>query len=91
MTQLTKTAQVLKYMEAGDYRQALKIARTFRIGVPREDQKLLARAYESYGNGYFYAQMKFDPEECKRQGIELLHRMYGDLLPQFCNQFQKSG
>ncbi|MCO5157928.1 MAG: hypothetical protein M9945_14460 [Aquamicrobium sp.] len=80
MASKTKTAQVIEHMNQGRWKQALKIAKTFTIGVTQDQRAILARAYEAHHNGYLMAQMKRDPEICIQQGVDLLKSMYGRFL-----------
>lgn len=80
MSAKTKTAQVIENMQKGRWKQALKIAKGFTIGVSPDQRAILTRAYEAHHNGYMMAQMKRDPEECIRQGITMLKSMYGQFL-----------
>jgi len=74
----TKTDQLLKLIRARKWKDALKIASRFRLGLTREQRIILSRAYESYHYGYMQIQMKRDPEQCRQAGIELLKQLYGN-------------
>ena len=51
---MTKTETVKEHVSAKEYKAALKIAKTFRIGLTREEQRALQHAYECmvYPNCY---------------------------------------
>lgn len=74
---ISKTDTVRKLVAERKWKEALKIAATFRLGLTKEQRITLGRAWESYAWGYMQAQMKRDPEECRRKGIELLKELYG--------------
>lgn len=74
---ISKTDTVRQLVAARRYKDALRIVKTFRLGLTKEQQVTFGRAYESYHYGYLQAQMKRDPEECRRKGIELLKELYG--------------
>lgn len=74
----SKTARLRRLVSKGHWREALKLAATFRRGLTREQQITLSRAHESYTYGYMQAQMKRDPEMCREAGIALLKELYGD-------------
>ncbi len=86
MTRMTKTAQVIDHMQKGEWKKALKIAKTFTIGVTQDQRVVLTRAYEAHHNGYLMAQMKRDPDLCIQAGIALLKEMYGRFLTQVDNK-----
>jgi hypothetical protein len=86
MTGKTKTAQVIEHMQKGEWKKALKIAKTFTIGVTQNQRVVLTRAYEAHHNGYLMAQMKRDPDQCIEDGIALLREMYGKFLTKVDNQ-----
>lgn len=73
----TKSDMVRQLVRASKYREALKIASRFRLGLTAEQRRTLGRAYESYHYGYMLAQMKRDPEQCREDGIALLKELYG--------------
>ena len=73
----TKTDTVRRLVASHRWKEALKIAATFRRGLTPEQRATLGRAWESYHYGYMQAQMKRDPEECRNKGIELLKELYG--------------
>lgn len=73
----SKTDVVRRLVSRRQYKEALKIASRFKLGLTREQQITLGRAYESYHYGYLQAQMKRDPEECRANGIALLKELYG--------------
>lgn len=73
----SKSDTVRNLVARRQYKEALKIVSRFRRGLTKEQQVTFGRAYESYHYGYLQAQMKRDPEECRRKGIELLKDMYG--------------
>lgn len=72
-----KTDIVRRLVATHQYKDALRIASRFRLGLTTDQRKTLGRAYESYHYGYMQAQMKRDPEECRKQGIALLKELYG--------------
>lgn len=73
----SKTDVVRRLVSRRQYKEALKIASRFKLGLTRDQQITFGRAYESYHYGYLQAQMKRDPEECRAKGIELLKELYG--------------
>lgn len=74
---ISKTDAVRKLVAERKWKEALKIASTFRLGLTKEQRITFGRAYESYHYGYMQAQMKRDPEQCRMAGIRLLKELYG--------------
>jgi hypothetical protein len=73
----SKSDTVRRLVASHRWKEALKIAATFRLGLTQDQRRTIGRAYESYHYGYMQAQMKRDPEECRKAGIELLKELYG--------------
>lgn len=73
----SKSDHVRRLVSRRQYKEALKIVSRFKLGLTREQQITFGRAYESYHYGYLQAQMKRDPEECRKLGIALLKELYG--------------
>ena len=60
-----------------DWKKALKIAKGFRLGISREQNELITRAYECMVHPGFYMQIGVVPEESIEKGVILLKRLYG--------------
>lgn len=73
----TKTDKVRELVALHRWKDALRIAQTFRLGLTIEQQRVLGRAWASYNHGYLMEQMKRDPQACRREGIALLQELYG--------------
>lgn len=71
------TDRVRQYVRKHQWKDALRIVRTFKIGLTDEQRAIFGRAWESYHYGYMMAQLKRDPDECRRRGIALLQELYG--------------
>lgn len=59
---MTKTQIMLNHLEAGNVKEALAIAKTFRIGFTKEESKQLTRASEMYLGSKLYEQMGYSKE-----------------------------
>ena len=68
---MTKTEQALKYFKEENYKKALAIFKTFKIGFSNEESKQICRAYECMTNSRFYSQM-FNCDEEITKGIEIV-------------------
>lgn len=77
---VSKTDQVLNFMRAGDYASALRLAKTFRMGLSDDDAATLRRAHEAPLNPGFWQQIGGNPDGLRQDGIRLLHELYGSRL-----------
>lgn len=73
---MTKTEIVKQHLAANEYRAALRIAKTFKIGLTREEQRILQYAYECMVYPSSYRQLGRDVECTIKQGIQLLLKIY---------------
>lgn len=73
----SKSDQVRLLVSQHKWKEALRLASTFRLGLSDEDRKIIGRAWASYTQGYMLEQMKRDPEQCRMAGIRLLKEKYG--------------
>lgn len=68
-----KTAAARAAFAAGDLKAALRIAKTFRLGLTPDERSILIRGYECIVHPEFYRQLGRDPEaaiEAARQVFE---------------------
>ena len=72
-----KSDKVRSYVAQHQYRNALAIAKGFRIGISREESEAMTRAYECMVHPGFYRSIGKDLETEIRIGIEVLVRIYG--------------
>ncbi|WP_317399657.1 hypothetical protein [Anaerotruncus colihominis] len=73
-----KTDIVRAAVSAGNYKEALRIAKDFRLGISKEDSDAMKRGYECMATSpEFYESIGFDVSECIDKGIEVLVRIYG--------------
>lgn len=72
---MNKTETVRNCIGAGDWKQALRIAKDFRIGVTREQRSVMARAYECIVHPSFYVSIGKNLEECIEAGIQVLQEV----------------
>ncbi len=75
---VTKTAQVIAAMQAGDHRTALKIAAKFRM--LGEHRNAIQRGWAAVSNPAFYRSLGDDPERLVQVGLVAIRTMYH--LPQ---------
>lgn len=74
----TKLSKLLAYMEAEDWRAALKLAASFgRLG---EHEVRIRKGWEACARPDFQRQIGRDPEAIVADGIEALKERYGKAL-----------
>ena len=59
---MTKTTQATTAYNSGDFAKALRIAKTFTLGLSKEDRAQIVRGHECHTNPGFYRQIGRDPE-----------------------------
>lgn len=73
----TKTAQALSLFSSGDFAGALKIFKTFRIGLTTEERRILQIAQESLtGKESFYQSLQLNTEAIKQEAIQIIKQKY---------------
>lgn len=70
----TKVEMVKQYINNDEIRKALALAKTFKIGLTREERGILARGYECMTHRQFYVQLGMDPEKEIEKAIKVLER-----------------
>lgn len=71
-----KTEQVRKMVAQGQYKEALRIAKGFRLGITQEQSSTLTRAYECMIHPDFYRSIGKNIQECIDGGVAVLHELY---------------
>ena len=74
---VTKTDTVKALVSEGQYKKALNIAKTFRLGIDKDDIDAMALAYECMVRPEFYYQLRYDTEAVVKHGVSVLKRLYG--------------
>lgn len=59
----TKTQQVQDSFAAGNFQDGLRIAKTFKLGLTKEEQAQIVRGYECKVRPDFFRAIKKDPEQ----------------------------
>lgn len=72
-----KSDNVRRLVAEGRYKEALKIAKDFHLGISREDSDTMKRGYECMVWPDFYRQIGKDPSEISIKAIETVQRLYG--------------
>ena len=77
-TETRKTDTVRNAIKAGDYMEALRIARKFVLGIDKQDRAKMNRAYECIFHPSFYQQIGYNPTDVYNDGVEVVKRLYGN-------------
>lgn len=72
-----KSDKVRRLVRESRFKEALAIAKGFRLGISKADVDAMTRGYECMVHPEFYGQIGFNPEEESRKGIEAVTRLYG--------------
>jgi hypothetical protein len=70
-----KSQKVRSLIAQENYRDALRGAKDFHIGVTKEQRSVMARAYECMVYPDFYRQLGKNIEECIQAGIAVLQEV----------------
>ena len=74
---IKKTDIVREAVASGDMKKALSIAKGFRLGISKEQQSVIARAYECLVHPDFYLSIGTDLSKAIQEGILVVTAMYG--------------
>lgn len=74
---MRKSDAVRAYVKCGQIKEALRIAKTFRLGITRDQADAMCWAYECIVHPKFYAEIGIDVAEKVRIGTEVLQSLYG--------------
>lgn len=69
---MSKTGNVREFIKKGAWKEALRIAKDFRIGTTKEQRSLMARAYECMVHPAFYKSIGKNLDECIETGKSTL-------------------
>ena len=72
-----KSDIVRRLVATGDYKKALGIVKSFRLGILSEESEKMKRAYECMTFPGFYRQIGKDPDIEIAEGIRILKSLYG--------------
>ena len=69
--------QTKEYISNGKWKEALSIARKFRLGFSKEEQDKICIAFESLsGHNEFYRSLGIDTDKCLIEAVEILSSKY---------------
>lgn len=74
----SKSDKVRRLVGEGNYKEALRIAKGFRIGTSKEDSDAMRRGYECMVTSpRFYQSIVMNPAEIAQKGRDTVQRLYG--------------
>ena len=76
-----KTEKVRRLVAAGAYKEALNIAKDFRLGIADEDRDDMRRGYECIVHPRFYQSLGMNTRQIAEKGVETVKRLYGTQQP----------
>jgi len=72
-----KSDAVRRLVAQGDYKEALRIAKDFRLGISAEDSENMKIGYECIVHPVFYQSIGYDTEKESQKGVSVVIRLYG--------------
>lgn len=72
-----KTEAVKRLVSEGNLKKALSIAKSFRLGVTKDQQSKMTRAYECMVHPDFYRSIGTDIQEAIDEGAAVLAALFG--------------
>lgn len=72
-----KSDAVRRLVSCGSYKEALRIAKDFRLGITREQSSAMTLAYECMVHGRFYKQLGYNLDKKIAEGVRTLLGLYG--------------
>lgn len=72
-----KSDKVRRLVAGGSFKEALSIAKGFRIGITKAEADAMTLAYECMAHDRFYKSLGYDLDQKIADGIAVLNRLYG--------------
>ena len=73
---MKKSEQVREYVKQENYKKALQIAKSFRLGITEEQRSDMTRAYECMTNERFYRSLGVDIPATIQKGVNVVIALY---------------
>jgi hypothetical protein len=71
----TKSESVKDLLTQGNFNEALRQAKSFKLGLTKAEKSTLKRGYECIDNASFYAQLGLVPSVCIAEAVIVLCRL----------------
>lgn len=75
---VSKSDYVRMLVKEEKFKEALRYAKEFRLGISHEDKESMRAAYECIVNPRFYLSIGKNPSEIAQKGVETVKRLYGN-------------
>ena len=76
MKRQTRTEEATNFLKAGNFKAALAIVSTFRIGLTSEEKRTLEIAHECYtGNVIFYESLGIDTAQEIKKSTKIVNNL----------------
>lgn len=72
-----KSDKVRRLVASGHYKDALRIAKDFRLGISKTDADDMKRGYECIVHPDFFQSIGMDTAQMAQKGVETVIRLYG--------------
>ncbi|MEG1728725.1 MAG: hypothetical protein RR280_04200 [Bacteroidaceae bacterium] len=72
----TKSDKVRSLVQKGQFKEALAIVKTFKLGLSKAERDTLVRAHEAQWNPAFYIRMGRNPDELFQEAVTILTTHY---------------
>ena len=72
-----KSDTVRRLVSERKFKEALRIAKDFRLGIQKDDSEDMKRGYECIVHPEFYRQLGLDTDKIAQKGVETILRLYG--------------
>jgi hypothetical protein len=76
----TKKQKVIDALKAGNALEATKLAKAFKIELTKEQQAIVARAFEMSHSPAFYEQLGFNAADQLQKAETILREVYAEHL-----------
>lgn len=73
-----KSDKVRRLVAGGSFKEALSIAKGFRMGITKAEADAMTLAYECMVHDRFYKSLGYDLDKKIAEGIAVLNRLYGN-------------
>ena len=72
-----KSDTVRRLVSGGQYKEALRIAKDFRLGISKADSDDMRRGYEAIVHPRFFKSLGMDTAKIAQKAVETVIRLYG--------------
>lgn len=80
----TKSDHVRQLIATGQYKEALRIAKDFRLGITKEQSGAIRLAYECIVHDRFYQELGYNIPQKIEAGVDVLKELYGEKENAIC-------